>query len=141
MIFLTSLITTWIEHCTHYVPYSQPRAYADDLSLCTKARTKAVLIDQTKKMHQVTADFIQDAGMAINLNKSFTFGHEAIASCLRRIPTHKKQFRLVGGLSNSMTHEIGQNLSSLVQRHGNVALETFGIFPSDGPKKSTSLIV
>jgi hypothetical protein len=53
MLLLTSLITTWIEFSQSKIPYAVPRCYADDLSLCTKARTKNALIEQTRGMHQL----------------------------------------------------------------------------------------
>ena len=97
MLLLTSLITTWIEFSQSKIPYAVPRCYADDLSLCTKARTKNALIEQTRGMHQLTAEFVNDAGMTINTDKSFTFGNKCVSQSIRSIPAHKNQFRLVGG--------------------------------------------
>ena len=48
-------------------------------------------------MHQVTADFISNSGMAFNPDKCFTFGNTAVAGCIGSIQNHKSQFRLVGG--------------------------------------------
>lgn len=97
MLLLTSLVTTWIEHCQSRIPATCPRSYADDLSISAKSHTKKEIIDQTRQMHQITANFINDAGMTINPNKCFTYGHKCIAGCIQSIPHHKNQFRLVGG--------------------------------------------
>ena len=97
MILLTSLVTTWIEYCDSRIPEVVPRSYADDLSLCASAMTKPVLVQKTREMHQLTADFVNDSGMTLNSDKCFTFGDKSVAGCLRNIKTHKSQFRLVGG--------------------------------------------
>ena len=97
MMLLTSLITTWIEHCQKVIPATVPRSYADDLSICARSHAKGALIDQTRLMHTITDGFISDAGMTINPNKCFTFGHTSIAGSITHIPHHKNQFRLVGG--------------------------------------------
>ena len=87
MILLTSLTTTWVEHCEvrTRTPQTCPRSYADDLA---KSRNTTDLVAQT---------FISDAGMNINPNKCFTFGHKSVSSCVRKIPFHKNDFRLVRG--------------------------------------------
>ena len=97
MLLLTSLATTWIEHCQAHLPETRPRSYADDLSICAKSKNTAELVSQTRQMHQITAEFVNDAGMKINPEKCFTFGHKSVSGCLRLIPSHKQQFRLVGG--------------------------------------------
>ena len=87
MILLTSLTTTWVEHCEvrTRTPQTCPRSYADDLA---KSRNTTDLFAQT---------FISDAGMNINPNKCFTFSHKSVSSCVRKIPFHKNDFRLVRG--------------------------------------------
>ena len=97
MILLTSLTTTWVEYCEIRIPQTCPRSYADDLSICANSRNTTDLVAQTRSMHQVTAEFISDAGMDINPNKCFTFGHKSVSGCVRKIPFHKNEFRLVGG--------------------------------------------
>ena len=96
MLVLTSLMT-WVEHCQKAVPEAHPRSYADDLSLCTKSRTKNDLILKTKNMHQVTADFISTSGMAFDPDTCFTFGHPSVPGSIGSIQNHKSQHRLVGG--------------------------------------------
>ena len=42
-------------------------------------------------------NFIRDAGMTLNQDKSFTFGHKSITAVIPCVKSHKHQFRLVGG--------------------------------------------
>jgi hypothetical protein len=97
MILLTSLMTAWIEYCQHTVDHATPRSYADDLSLITTAPNPTILKDRISELHNITAEFIRDAGMTLNQNKSFTFGHKSITAAIPSIKSHQQQFRLVGG--------------------------------------------
>ena len=97
MILLTSLMTAWIEFCQHTVVHATPRSYADDLSLITTAPNPTILKDRISELHHLTAEFIRDAGMTLNKDKSFTFGHKGITAAIPSIKSHQQQFRLVGG--------------------------------------------
>jgi hypothetical protein len=96
MLLLTSMISAWCEFCMVQLPQSQPRSYADDLSICNFATTAPELVDRTQQSHKHTSDFVQHTGMQLNAQKCFTFGDRCVEDSLPQITTHKSQFRLVG---------------------------------------------
>ena len=85
MLLLTSLICTWSEYCVAQSIQATPRSYADDLSICTRARAKQELITTTQKAHEVTAEFVKLSGMQLNERKCFTFS----VTRLSRHPCHR----------------------------------------------------
>ena len=96
MLLLTSMVSAWCEFCMVQLPQSQPRSYADDLSVCNFATTAPELVDRTQQSHKHTTDFVQHTGMQLNAQKCFTFGDRCVEDSLPQITTHKSQFRLVG---------------------------------------------
>lgn len=97
MLLLTCLITTWLEHLQANPPASSAKSYADDISLWAKSKNKAELCGSICSLHDMTSAFVASCGMTINHSKCFTFGHKCVSDCIPAIPSHRSQFRLVGG--------------------------------------------
>ena len=78
MLLLTSMVSAWCEFCVVKLPQSQPRSYADDLSLCNFATTTQELVARTQQSHKHTSDFEQHTGTQLNPQKCFTFGDRCV---------------------------------------------------------------
>ena len=134
MLLLTSLICTWNEYCVVQSIPATPRSYADDLSICTRARTKQDLIAGTQKAHEITSEFVKFSGMQLNERKCFTFGHKAVSACLPQIDSHKSQFRLVGAsikldkkpMWTALERERRSNWQSTVENIAKLPIGWFG---------------
>jgi hypothetical protein len=96
MLLLTSMISAWCDFCMAKLPQTQPRAYADDLSICNFAFISQELVTRTQQSHTHTAEFVQHTGMQLNAQKCFTFADRCVAESLPQITAHTSQFRLVG---------------------------------------------
>ena len=96
MVLLTSLVACWIEAVQSRLPNSMPQAYADDMSVVTRAKKQRGLIAETAKAHEETLRFEKQAGVAINSDKSFTFGHTCLKDQIGEL-AYSATFRLVGG--------------------------------------------
>ena len=89
MLLLTSMISAWCEFCMAKLPQTQPRSYADDLSICNFAFISQELVTRTQQSHTHTTEFVQHTGMQLN-------AHRCVAESLPQITAHTSQFRLVG---------------------------------------------
>ena len=95
MMLFDSLIEIWRAlQTTHGF---RPHSYADDLSITHESRVIPDLVAKQRASHRLTKTLLTDLGAIINLDKSFTFGHDKLAGTVDDILHHKVQFRLLGG--------------------------------------------
>ena len=106
ILILASLIKCWHEHLDCHHPTIKARSYVDDLSICAASPSPESLRRELQSAHTDTTTFATRAGLQINANKSFSFGHKALKGGLPGLQIHKRTFRLTGGcVKLDPTHE------------------------------------
>ena len=97
MLLLTSMVSAWCEFCMVQLPQSQPRSYADDLSVCNFANHCARNLSIVLSNHINTQPILYSTPACSSMLRNVL--HSVIAvleDSLPQITTHKSQFRLVG---------------------------------------------
>ncbi|CAK0812995.1 unnamed protein product [Prorocentrum cordatum] len=97
MMGLNAFISCWVEAVRANVPSVIPRAYADDMSATSKARSGARLVKNIQNMHAITRECERRTGGQVSAEKSFTLGDVCLRRSLDGVDGHEHIFRLVGG--------------------------------------------
>ena len=97
MIAINAVVNIWLRLLSQITPSSCPRAYVDDVSITVTNREVQALRQQVQDLLTSSLGFVQTIGGKLNVDKSFSFGSQAIRGRLQPNLRHCDEFRLVGG--------------------------------------------
>ena len=95
MLLLTSMVSAWCEFCMVQLPQSQPRSYADDLSVCNFATTAPELVDRTQQSHNTQPILYSTPACSSMLRNVLHSVIAVLKTPYRKLPRTNRNFALL----------------------------------------------